>query len=174
MTEQALCRSAPKIFTALADTIEWIAKSNGMAITHYLKCKLKSMVGHQRSDTDLCPLAATLWYMVQRGADDGPLFKFHDGKYLTRDWFVSAVHSVLVATSRVNPTHCVRHSFCIYQCCKLRPAGLVDKNSQAVGEFSLHPLHLDTQGDTLCSVEVIGQQPLTLGQSCRHDGVFIT
>lgn len=40
---------------------------------------------------ELCPVAAVLDYMVRRGASTGPLFRFSDGRYLTRSRFVAAV-----------------------------------------------------------------------------------
>ena len=39
----------------------------------------------------LCPVAAMLSYLCARGMADGQLFKFADGRVLTRQHFVSAV-----------------------------------------------------------------------------------
>jgi len=44
---------------------------------------------------ELCPVAATLYYIVQRGLGSGPLFLFQDGRYLTRERFVAAVRESL-------------------------------------------------------------------------------
>ncbi len=46
-----------------------------------------------RTNTHLCPVAAGLAYMAARGSAPGPLFNFHDGKFLTRDNFVKAVRA---------------------------------------------------------------------------------
>lgn len=43
----------------------------------------------------LCPVAAILKYMVRRGPDEGPLFTFANGSFLTRDCFVQAVRDAL-------------------------------------------------------------------------------
>ena len=47
------------------------------------------------SQADLCPVSAVLAYMVLRGASPGPFFFFADGRYLTRDRFVSSVRAAL-------------------------------------------------------------------------------
>ena len=39
----------------------------------------------------ICPVAAMLGYLVERGSLPGPLFKFADGCYLTRNRFVSVL-----------------------------------------------------------------------------------
>ena len=44
---------------------------------------------------DICPVAAMLRYPVERGSSPGPLFKFADGRYLTRNRFVSALRAAL-------------------------------------------------------------------------------
>jgi len=37
-----------------------------------------------RTSSDLCPVAAMLSYLERRGTGPGPLFKFSDGRFLTR------------------------------------------------------------------------------------------
>eukprot|EP00731_Ephydatia_muelleri_P018367 Em0011g407a len=44
---------------------------------------------------DVCPVAAVLNYMAKRGSAPGPLFKYSNGRYLTRDRFVSDVRAAL-------------------------------------------------------------------------------
>ena len=51
-----------------------------------------------RTYSELCLVAAILSYMVKRGTNDGPFFEFEDSRYLTRDRFVTAVRSGLVAS----------------------------------------------------------------------------
>ena len=48
-----------------------------------------------RSETDLCPVVAVLGYLVVRGHGPGPLFKFKDGRSLTRQRLVVAVREAL-------------------------------------------------------------------------------
>ena len=62
---------------------------------HYLEVRIKASktdpfrkgisVYLGRTDTDLCPVAAILGYMVRRGSQQGPFFMFQDGRFLTRD-----------------------------------------------------------------------------------------
>lgn len=104
-------------------------------------------------DTDLCPVTAFLRYMVQQGASDGLLFKFHDGRYLTKDWFVSAARLALVATGGVNPPLCeteLSHQSC-YHYHEPRPAGLADK-TLGQWESSVYTLYICTLRETLCTV----------------------
>ena len=46
--------------------------------------------------SDLFPVSAMLAYLLVQGRQDGPLFRFRDGKPLTRQRFVSAVRDALV------------------------------------------------------------------------------
>ncbi len=48
-----------------------------------------------RVASDLCPVAAMLAYMVVQGKSAGPLFRFVDGKPLTRQCLVAAVKDAL-------------------------------------------------------------------------------
>ena len=43
----------------------------------------------------LCPLAAIVGFMVERGSTEGPLFMWSNGRYLTRDRFVTEVRKAL-------------------------------------------------------------------------------
>ena len=45
----------------------------------------------------LCPVAAILAYLAVRGPDTGPLFMFADGRFHTRDRFVTRVRGALTA-----------------------------------------------------------------------------
>ena len=47
------------------------------------------------SGTDLCAISAVLSYMATRGYDQGPLFRFANGRPLTREGLVSHLHKVL-------------------------------------------------------------------------------
>ncbi len=49
---------------------------------------------------ELCPVAV-LSYMVSRGSQPGPFFKFYDGRSLTRKRFVAAVREALAAAGYV-------------------------------------------------------------------------
>jgi hypothetical protein len=43
----------------------------------------------------LCPVEAMLAYIARRGTGEGPLFKFEDGRLLTKDRFVKGVREAL-------------------------------------------------------------------------------
>ena len=48
-----------------------------------------------RTGNDLCPVAALLAYLTDRGAKKGPLFMFEDGRFLTRQRLVDCVRAAL-------------------------------------------------------------------------------
>ena len=48
-----------------------------------------------RTDSVLCPVAALMAYLVVRGKGKGPLFRFEDGRPLTRPRLVTAVRDAL-------------------------------------------------------------------------------
>lgn len=50
-----------------------------------------------RTGDHLCPVTAVLAYMIQRGSQPGPLFCWEDGRYLTREGFVTGVREALSA-----------------------------------------------------------------------------
>ena len=60
----------------------------------------------------LCPVAAVLSYMVDRGNTPGLLFKWADGRYLTREKFVVHVRLALSAAGLM-ATNYAGHSFLI-------------------------------------------------------------
>ena len=49
-----------------------------------------------KTDNELCPVVAVVSFMLLRGDLPGPLFKRSDGKYLTRQAFVSSLRSALM------------------------------------------------------------------------------
>ena len=63
-----------------------------------------------RMHDDLCPVAAVLAYMTLRSRGAGPLFRFKDGKPLTRTRFVSEVKQALAAAG-VDDKQYSGHSF---------------------------------------------------------------
>ena len=48
-----------------------------------------------RTGSDLCPVSALLAYLAVRGSELGPLFKFQDGRFLTKDLFITRVRTAL-------------------------------------------------------------------------------
>lgn len=47
----------------------------------------------RKTDNKLCPITAMLTYSARRGQEEGMLFKFEDGKLLTRERFVAGVRA---------------------------------------------------------------------------------
>ena len=63
-----------------------------------------------RTDSVLCPVAALMAYLVVRGKGKGPLFRFEDGRPLTRPRLVTAVRDALKAAG-FQPDLYSGHSF---------------------------------------------------------------
>lgn len=58
-----------------------------------------------RTDNDLCPVAASLDFMVPCRSTAGPFFTFTSGSYLTREKFVCAVRAALDQVSLVGANY---------------------------------------------------------------------
>ena len=52
----------------------------------------------------LSPVAFILNYMVRRGSQPGPLFRFKDGHALTKDRLVSGMHEAMTVVG-TDPSH---------------------------------------------------------------------
>ena len=63
-----------------------------------------------RTDLPLCPVAALLVYLAVRGPGEGPLFRFKDGRALTRSRLVAVVRDAL-ARAGLKPEDYSGHSF---------------------------------------------------------------
>ena len=87
-----------------------------------------------RVASDLCPVSAMLAYLVVRGNLTGPLFKFQDGRPLTRQWFVMAVKEALDVAG-VEAGQYSGHSFCIGAATTAAARGLEDSTVQTLGRW---------------------------------------
>ena len=104
-----------------------------------------------RAPGELCPVAAVLGYMVSRGTQPGPFFRFTDGRFLTRDRFVEAIRRALTTMGH-NCAHYAGHSFRIgarNDGGTARNTGLSHQDFGTVGKYCLHPVHQDTSGGPL-------------------------
>ena len=63
-----------------------------------------------KSGNDIYPISAMSVYLSSRGGQDGPLFLFEDGTFLTKDRFVSAVREALKLIG-IDPSKYSGHSF---------------------------------------------------------------
>ena len=78
-----------------------------------------------RVSSDLCPVSAVLAYLLSRGKSDGPLFRFKDGRPLTRQQFVAAVQDAL-RKAGVDAESYAGHSFRIGAATTAAARGLED------------------------------------------------
>ncbi len=87
-----------------------------------------------RTCTDLCPVAALLGYLVERGHRPGPLFLFKDGRYLTRQRLVVAVREALSIAGLDQSQYC-GHSFRIGAATTAAKRGLEDSVIKTLGRW---------------------------------------
>jgi len=101
----------------------------------------------------LCPVAAVLKYMVEKGLSKGPLFVFKDRKLLIHKWFVRAICEVL-ATAGIDTSKYCSHSFWIWFATTAAEWGIQDTLIRMMGrwESSVYLLYICTPGDKICVV----------------------
>ena len=106
-----------------------------------------------RTNSELCPVAAVLAYMVERQSSPGPFFKFVDGRYLTRARFVSEIRAALQAAG-VPDSGYSGHSFRIGAATTAVLNGVPDSLIKTMGRWqsSAYTLYIRTPRETLCSV----------------------
>ena len=106
-----------------------------------------------RAGGQLCPVAATLDYMVRRGNGSGPFFQFGDGRALTRERFVSAVRTALTAAG-IDATRYAGHSFRIGAATTAALRGIQDSLIKTLGrwESTAYTVYIRTPRETLCAV----------------------
>ena len=106
-----------------------------------------------RTNHRICPVAAVLSYLVKRGQTLGPLFRFVDGRYLTRDRFVKTVRDA-VAASGVDASKYAGHSFRIGAATTAANSGVQDSLIKTIGrwESSAYTLYIRTPRDKICTV----------------------
>ena len=89
-----------------------------------------------RVSSPLCPVAAVTGYLCVRGTSPGPLFRYADGRPLTRPRFAAATRSALSEAGIDSSLYCT-HSFLIIRCCSLCLCWLGQGDSSCVGLFML-------------------------------------
>jgi len=136
---------------------------NNTANPQYLEVKIKASktdpfrkgvtVYLGRTDSDLCPVAAILAYMVQRGAERGPFFWFTKRRFLTRERLVSAMRAALQQAG-ISPQKYAGHSFRIGAATTAARCGLPDSLIKTLGrwESAAYMVYIRTPKETLCSV----------------------
>ncbi len=106
-----------------------------------------------RAPGDLCPVAAVLSYMVERGDREGPFFLFGDNWPLTRDRFVNSVKKALTAAG-LDCRLYSGHSFRIGAATTAARHGLQDSLIKTLGrwESTAYSLYIRTPREVLCGV----------------------
>ena len=106
-----------------------------------------------RTHNELCPVAAVLSYMVQRGDTEGPFFLFEDRRLLTRQRFVSEVRKALTDLG-YNCALYAGHSFRIGAATTAAQRGLQDSLIKTLGrwESAAYTVYIQTPPEVLCSV----------------------
>ena len=87
-----------------------------------------------RTSSDLCPIVAMLNYLLVRGPQEGPLFKYKDGRYLTRQRFVVAVREALERAGLEQAKYC-GHSFRIGAATTAAAKGMEDSLIKTLGRW---------------------------------------
>ncbi len=94
-----------------------------------------------RTGTPLCPVAALLTYMAERGEGHGPLFRFRDGRSLTRTRFVAKVKGALT-TAGVDQAGYSGHSFRIGAATTAAQQGISDATIKRLGRWKSNAYQL--------------------------------
>jgi hypothetical protein len=87
-----------------------------------------------KTHSDLCPVVALLSYLVVRGTREGPLFRFKDGRFLTRQRLVDHVREVLQSVGMDQSKYC-SHSFRIGAATAAAARGMEDSVIKTLGRW---------------------------------------
>ena len=111
-----------------------------------------------KTDNLLCPVAAMLSYLVSRGTNPGPLFRFEDGRPLTRSRLVDQLRLALSeAGIAVDEARYSGHSFRIGAATTAAARGLEDSLIKTLGrwESSAYHRYIHTPPDQLAAVSSV-------------------
>lgn len=104
----------------------------------------------------LCPVAAVLNYMVARGCSEGPLFIWEDGKFLTRESFVTSMRAALTQAGFVAKDY-AGHSFRVGAATTAAQRGVQDSLLKTLGRWksSAYTRYIRTPPEVLRGVAKI-------------------
>ena len=88
-----------------------------------------------RTGNDLCPVAALLSYLAERGSKKGPFFRFQDGRPLTRQRLVVGIRKALQAAGLDDSKYC-GHSFRIGAATTAVERGMEDSMIKTLGRWT--------------------------------------
>jgi len=105
-----------------------------------------------KSGNDICPISAMSAYLSSRGGQDGPLFLFEDGTFLTKDQFVSAVREALKFI-RIDPSKYSGHSFRQGAATTAQSRGISDVTIKMLGRWksSVYTRYIQTPRSQLAA-----------------------
>lgn len=105
------------------------------------------------TNTELCPVAAVIEYLLARGSKEGPLFIWQDGRYLTRQSFVQAIREAL-SMAGMEAKNYAGHSFHIGAATSAAECGLPESTIKMLGRWqsSAYMLYIKTPQEALASV----------------------
>ena len=109
-----------------------------------------------RTNTDLCPVAVVLSYMVYRRTDSGPFFRYTRIRALTRERFVGDVRSALQAAG-IDSERNSRHRFRIGAASTATRCRLQHSLIKTLGQWErmAYSLYIRTPRETLCTVSCL-------------------
>ena len=109
-----------------------------------------------RTHTDTCPITALLAYLALRGNTPGCLFKFADGRLLTKQRFVQKVREALLAGG-FNPSQFAGHSFRIGAATTAAESGISDSSIKMLGrwESAAFQVYIRTPRERLASFSAV-------------------
>ena len=87
-----------------------------------------------RTYHDICPVAAVMAYLAVRGDGEGPLFKFADGRCLTKERFTRRIREALAALGLRSADY-AGHSFRIGAATTAAQVGLEDSTIRTLGRW---------------------------------------
>ena len=88
----------------------------------------------RKTNSSLCPVSAVLNYLCTRGMEAGPLFRFSDGKVLTRQHFVTAVKAGLDKAG-IDSSKYSGHSFRVGAATTAAQNGMEDSIIKTLGRW---------------------------------------
>ncbi len=105
-------------------------------------------MGVGQSGCSLCPVGAMLDYLVVRGAGPGPLFRFADGKPLTRARLVEQVRGAL-SRAGVDSSQYSGHSLRSRAATTAAQHGINDATIQTLGRWKSNAYYLSNAERTV-------------------------
>ena len=141
----------------------WDVSVNSRSVPTYLAVSIKASktdwfcqgvtIYLGRTHDRICPVAATLNYLVVRGTSKGPLFIFGDGTRLTCGNFVLAVRKA-VSSAGVDISKYAGHNFRIGAATTAAKLGIQDYLNRTIGQWenSTYLIYIRTPREKICSV----------------------